>query len=170
MKKSGMTWHFPASETAAFGSLIAGFPYASELAGPGGVHMHFWLPGNASKALLAKVEHEARSQHDAVAIDWEPFTPEVRDWLKSKTPPKGFIAATMDALIQHRANGGGMLKLFWGKGRRLTVDGFSFSALMVVYEALNDANKAKFREFIEAGPGGLAKMVEISFQMVGTKK
>lgn len=155
-------WNFERSEAALFGEMIAGFPVTTELAGPDGCHAHVWLPAKADDALLAKVESEARAKRDIVSMSWEPFTPEVRAWLRSRTPPKGYVWAKMPAILADA----GMINLFWGKGRKMMLDGFSRSALKAVYVALNEANQKKLSAMVEAGPNGLAKAVAICFSLV----
>jgi hypothetical protein len=79
-------WPFGRSLTAVFGETIIGHPYDEELAGPGGMHFHLWLPERVSKEHRDEIESYLRNNRDVQAISWEPLTKEAMDWLRSKSP------------------------------------------------------------------------------------
>lgn len=147
-------WDFARSQTALFGDTLAGFAFTSELAGPGGCHIHIWLPEAVAEDPEQRkaVEAEASRIHDVVSMSWSPVTPDVEAWFGATKLPKGCVHGTLDALVAWHHEGKGLAPAFWGKGRRLTIDAFSLSALAAVADGLNEANREKLAGWIAEGP------------------
>lgn len=161
-------WTFHRSYTQVFGELIAGCAFDEELAGPGGVHIHVWLPPAiaADAEKRAEVEAEAARKRDLVSMSWSEQTPEIDAWINAGTPPKGYIRANLDALVQWHEDDRGMAKVYWGKGKRLTIDAFSLSALAAVAKALRPDLRAKLAGWVEESPERCAWAVEKAFGLL----
>lgn len=141
--------------TTSFGDTLAGCPYDEELAGPDGMHFHVWVPKGTSMKRLREIRAEIASNRDLVSMSYD-WLPEEAIELKDTNP------ATIEVL-QAMVKEGSMAKLRWPDGKKQVIDLFSASAVVKVYEALNESNQEKFRGILGKGPGGLLKLVEISF-------
>jgi hypothetical protein len=161
-------WDFQRSDTALFGNTIAGYAYASELAGPDGVHIHLWLPEDVADDPDKRnaVKSEACRIHDVVSISWSYVTPDVEAWFNSAEPPKGYIAGSLGNLIRWHAEGKGFAKAFWGKGERMTIDAYSLSALATVAENLNEENRARLAGMVARGPDGAQQAISLCFRLI----
>lgn len=64
-------WNRDRCMTSAFGDRIGGLAYDEELAGPGGCHIHFWVPRGISRKELHRVVRLAQHLRDLVSWSWD---------------------------------------------------------------------------------------------------
>ena len=161
-------WSFESSNTKHWGDTFQGYAYTEELAGPGGMAYHFWLPPGLTKDELTQLEHDLWEAHDVVSCTWEPMTAEVREFLYGKKMPKGYINADVEKLGEWLDKERALVKVWWGPGlkNRLTIDLFSLSALFAVYRALNETNQQKMKRMIETSPYLCTRAIHFSFEYV----
>lgn len=161
-------WTFRSSQTQVFGELIAGCAFDQELAGPQGVHIHVWLSPEiaASAEKRAEVEGEACRKWDVVSMSWSEATPDVDAWFGATKPPKGYVMAKLDTLVQWHEDGKGMARVFWGKGKRMSIDAFSLSALAALANALRPDLRAKLAGWVEESPERCVWAIEKAFALL----
>lgn len=157
---------FQRSDTFLFGETLGGYAFTSDLVEAAGCHIHLWLPQTLSADQRAEIEEQVRLHRDAVTVTWEPETEEVTAWRTAKHPPAGFIAPSIHALLRWSAENRGYVKLFWGQGKRLTVDAFSLSVLAAVYEKVTEQNREKMARLTQAGPAQFLRMMELCFSAI----
>lgn len=144
--------------TTSFGEKLAGCPYDEELAGPDGMHFHVWVLKGTTQARLREIRKEIQASRDLVSMSYD-YLPDEEIELKDTNP------ASIEVL-QAMVKEGSMAKLRWPDGRKQVIDLFSASAIVKVYEALNESNREKFEGILAKGPGGLLKLAQISFSMM----
>ena len=152
-------WEPEKSMTRWTGERLCGLPYSEELAGPDGMHFHVWFPGTPTQERLREVRDAIAADRDLVSMSWD-IEPPGYQW-----NPDGAKSANVVALrkgVEEKS----MVTLKWDDGRVLSVDLFSASAIVQVYDALNEENRAKFAALIGKGPAGVARAVEIAFSVM----
>lgn len=57
--------------TTAFGERLCGYMYDEELAGPGGMHFHIWVPEGTTKEQLRKIARDISTNRDIVSLSYD---------------------------------------------------------------------------------------------------
>lgn len=152
-------WPTDRTMTSVFGITLAGCPYDEELSGPDGMHFHIWVPKGTTKEQLQDKVNEIRSDRDATGVSWDYEKPGMRK------APDDSETACMQSLIE-AVEEKSMAKLKWGDGEYCTVDLFTASAIVKIYRNVNESNKEKLERLLLTGPDGLAKVSDLSFQLL----
>lgn len=119
------------------------------------MHYHIWVPKGTTQKQLREIYDRIAANHDIVSLSWDVEPGE-------EVEINGQLPATL-ASLKLAVAGGSMAKLKWTDGQTVTVDLFSASAVVSLYDALAPANQAKFDAIIAQGPGHLMRLVEIAF-------
>jgi hypothetical protein len=64
-------WNREHNMTTAFGMRIEGLAYDESLAGPDGMHYHFWVPKGTTPAQVRKIALRLMSSQDVVSYSWD---------------------------------------------------------------------------------------------------
>jgi len=150
--------------TTVFGQKIMGeYAYDEELAGPGGMHIHVWVPEGTTRERLYEIYHHLESERDLVSMSYDYLPTEVKV-KPEKTLPAGIAA--IETIVKEKS----LKVLKWPDGSTVAVDLFSASTLNAVFKALNEENKAKLERMISHSPVRLARVLDFCFSAVGGKK
>ena len=154
-------------ESKMLGTTFAGLEFDSELAGPDGCAVTLFVPEGTPRETVEKAKSAARTAWDVVRF-YEVKIP--ADWVGDDAfrpgEPRGWIEAARWIRKHHSARRvepktGDLIPE--GKSGGVLLDAFSASAMVQVYDALNEKNQAKF------GAMPLVVAHKITFELIKKK-
>ena len=64
-------WNKERNMTTVFGMKIEGLMYDESLAGPDGMHYHFWVPANWTAKMVRALAIRLTASQDVVSYSWD---------------------------------------------------------------------------------------------------